>query len=66
MESQVIKPVVKLVGQDSNIYNLINLATKALQKAGQNAQAKEMTKKCFSADDYDYALCIIMEYCDVN
>ena len=60
------KPKCKLSGQDGNVFNLIGLARKALVKKGLNAEATEMTAKCFKAGSYGEALQIIMEYVDVS
>ncbi|WP_296619980.1 hypothetical protein [Marivirga sp.] len=61
-----MKPKCKLVGADGNIFNLIRLAKKALNKADQNIQANEMTARVYEAESYDAALQIIMEYVDVE
>lgn len=60
------KVKVKLTGQDSNIFNLVGIATKALRKAGQLEQAKELCDKAFEAGSYDEALNIIQQYVEVN
>lgn len=60
------KPKVKLVGQDSNVFNLIGICTRALKKEGMNAEAKELTTKCFASGSYHEAMAIMMEYCDVS
>lgn len=60
-----IKPKVELVGQDNNIYVLVGLCSRALKKAGQFDEAKEMQEKIFKASSYDNALCILMDYCDI-
>ena len=61
-----IKPRCKLIGEDGNIFNLMGLANRALEKVGQSANAKEMCKKCTKAHDYDEALRVIMEYVKVE
>ena len=62
-----VKPECKLVGQDGNIFNLGAIAARALKKAGQHVEAKEMVNRIFSkAGDYDEALSIIQEYVDVS
>lgn len=66
MENTTQKPEIQLSGQDGNIFNLIGIASKALRRAGQPDQAKEMTTKIFSSRSYDEAIQIIMEYCEVN
>lgn len=60
------KPQVQLTGQDGNVFNLVGIASKALRKAGQADQAKEMTDKVFKASSYDEALRIICEYVDAR
>lgn len=60
------KPAVQLSGQDGNVFNLIGLAKRAMERAGQRTQAQEMMKKCMSSKSYDEAIQTIMEYCDVT
>lgn len=61
------KPVVKLVGQDGNIFNLMGIASKELRKARQQEQADEMVNKITTeARSYDEALQIIMQYVEVE
>lgn len=58
------KPQCRLIGSDGNIFNLIGIAAKALTRNGQTKEADELTKRCLSADSYDQALQIILEYVD--
>jgi hypothetical protein len=60
------KVQVTLVGEDGNIFNLMGIASKAMKKAGQSEEAKEMTEKIFTSGSYDEALSIISQYCEVN
>lgn len=60
------KPIVKLVGQDGNVFNIIGLISSALKKAGMVSEAKEFTSKAFSSESYDAVLVLSMEYCDVR
>ena len=64
--SEQKKPVVKLVGQDGNIFNLLGLSSRALKQAGQPEQAKEMLGKVAQAKSYDEALQIICRYVDAR
>ncbi len=59
------KPTVSLVGQDSNIFHLIGLASKALKKAGLHDKAKEMTSKVFDSESYDEAIRLIANYVEI-
>lgn len=60
------KPRCKLIGEDGNIFNLVGLASRALRKAGQDKEAKEMQDKIFSAKSYAEALSIISDYVDIE
>ena len=61
-----LKPKVKLVGQDGNIYNLMGIAAEALEMANQKDKADEMIEKIMSSHSYYKALNIIREYCEVS
>lgn len=59
-----VKPVCKLVGSDGNIFNLLGIASRALKRAGQYDNAKEMSNRVFNSGSYYEALGIILEYVD--
>jgi hypothetical protein len=56
------KPKVQLVGKDGNVFNLIGICSKALKRAGQHEEAKELQNRVMSCGSYDEALCIMLEY----
>ena len=60
----MVKPKVKLVGTDGNVFAVIGRCARALKKAGQPDKAKEMTEAAFKAKSYDEALGVCMEYVD--
>ena len=60
------KPSVKLVGEDGNVFHLLGLCQRALRGVGQPDQAKELQERVFQCADYDAALRLMMEYCDVH
>ena len=60
------KPDCPLIGQDSNIYNLMGIASKTLKRNGMAEQAKEMCERITSSGDYNKALCIIGEYVNIT
>lgn len=64
MEGQVTRPVARLVGADSNIFNLLGIATRALRRAGQKDKEAELWTRVLSggAHSFDEALGIILEY----
>ena len=61
-----MKPIVKLLGQDGNVFNLIGLICCALQKAGQADKAKEFSNKAMHSESYDAVLALIGEYCEIE
>jgi len=61
-----MKPVCKLVGQDGNIFNLINIVSKVLKNNNLHDQAKEMTDRIFNSSSYNEALRIISEYVEIE
>ena len=60
------KPSCKLIGENGNIYNLMSIASRALRENGQSEQADEMFERITkTAESYEQALGIIMEYVEV-
>ena len=59
------KPKCKLIGEDGNIFNLMGIANRALKKAGQPKQAKEMLYAVNKCSIYNAALNKIGEYVEV-
>ena len=65
MESKT--PVkVQLSGTNGNTLSLLGTCTKALKRAGYNAEAEELTKLVFASGSYDEALQHMMSYVDVS
>ena len=60
-----MKPKAKLLGADSNVFNLLAIASASLKKAKLADQAKEMQNRVLGCGSFDEALCIIMEYVEV-
>ena len=58
------KPRAKLIGADSNIFNLMSIASRALKDAGRRDDATEMSNRVMSSSSFDEALAIITEYVD--
>jgi len=63
--SQQKKPRAKLIGANSNIFNLLGIASHALRKAGLDEQRREMGDRVMKSSSFDEALGIICEYVDV-
>lgn len=60
------KPNCPLIGQDSNIFNLMGIASRTLKDNGLNEEAKEMCFKITNSGSYDEALGIISEYVNIT
>jgi hypothetical protein len=56
------KPVVKLIGEDSNVFNLLGICTTALKRAGFPEKAAELKTKVMNAGSFDNALATMLEY----
>lgn len=56
---------VRLIGEDGNIFNLVGITSKALEKNGQRQESTEMKNKVFSSKSYEEALAIISDYVDI-
>ena len=62
MNKEIKKPECKLIGEDSNIFNLLARASRTLKDNGMQKEADEMWKRVTSSGSFDEALCIIGEY----
>ena len=60
------KPDCPLIGEDSNIFNLIGIAARTLRNNDMKAEAKEMSSRVMSAGSYEDALQIIGEYVNIT
>lgn len=60
------KPVVQLIGQDGNVFNLVGICSRALKKAGRFEEAKAMQERVFKAGSYSEALSIMGEYVEIR
>ncbi|MBQ8999230.1 MAG: hypothetical protein IJ086_11165 [Clostridium sp.] len=56
---------VELIGQDGNIFNLVAIASRALERNGQREAASEMQDKVYNSSSYDEALMIISDYVEI-
>lgn len=56
---------VKVVGEDSNIFNLLGLVTKELKRNGYRDLAKELPQQIFECKNYDKALTILDRYVEL-
>lgn len=63
--NKTIKPEVKLIGEDGNIFFIMAKCTKALTKSGQHEKGFELVSRVQFAKSYDEALRMIMEYVEI-
>ena len=59
------KPDCELIGKDGNIFNLVGIAARTLNRNGMSDEAKKMSSRVFASGDYNEALCIIGEYVNI-
>jgi hypothetical protein len=59
------KPPCELLGEDSNIFNLLNIATRTLERHQMREKAKEMEQQVYQCHSYSEALAIIMDYVEI-
>lgn len=60
------KPIVKSIGEDGNIFNLLAVARKAMIKNGFRYKTDEMVQRVLDSGSYTEALFIVMEYVEVE
>ncbi len=58
------KPRCKLIGRDSNVFNVIGLVRRRLIDAGRPDAASEFTDRATRAKSYDHVLQLVFEYVD--
>lgn len=60
------KPIVKLTGENGNVFNLIAICGTALKKVNQYDLAKKMQDEVFASKSYNEALAIMAKYCEIE
>ena len=61
-----IRPKMKLIGQDGNIFAIMGRASRLLKNAGQRDKAKEMCNRVMASKSYNAALAIVSEYVETE
>jgi hypothetical protein len=68
-----VKPTIKLLGEDGNIFNLLGIAKRRFRElnredpdAGWNDKWEEFLNKVQESKDYSLALAVFMEYFEVE
>ncbi|MBR2885366.1 MAG: hypothetical protein IKB93_11335 [Clostridia bacterium] len=65
MNKETKKPKCKLIGEDSNVFNLLARASRTLKDNGMQKEADEMRDRAKTSKSYDEVLCIIGEYVSI-
>ena len=60
------KPDCPLIGEDSNIFNLMAIASRTLKENGLTEQAREMRQRIEQSQSYHSALSIISNYVNIT
>lgn len=60
------KPDCPLIGEDSNIFNLMAIASNTLKEHGMREQASQMWQRIEQCKSYDSALSIISDYVNIT
>ena len=56
------KPEAAIIGANGNIFNLLSICIRALEKEGLHEQVKEMPTRVYASQSYEEALRILLEY----
>lgn len=56
------KPECPMIGADSNIFNILGIASRTLKRNGMADEAQEMRSRVTESGSYENALAVIMEY----
>ena len=65
-EQALQKPKMELLGQDGNIFGIMDRASRLLKQAGMKEQSNEMISCVTACGDYNKALNIISEYVETE
>ena len=65
-KAEKLKPDCALIGCDSNIFNLMGIASRTLKQNGMADETKEMCSRVTSSGSYCEALNIISEYVNIT
>ena len=66
MKGPLIKPTVKLVGEDGNAFSVMGRVKQSLRHAGADKKYIDKYLKETISGDYDHLLVVSMEYVEVE
>ena len=60
-------PKCKMIGEDGNVFAIINRVSRILKKAGLHEKEKEFKEKVFEhCKSYDAVLAVVLDYVEVE
>ncbi len=59
------RPVVQITEENGNIFSVLGNCKKELKKVAPQETVDEMSKRVLDAKDYDDAISIMEEYCEL-
>ena len=60
------KPIVKLLGEDGNVFAIIGAVSQGLRRAGLSKQAEDFQEKAKNSESYDAVLALVSSYVEVE
>ena len=66
MKGPLIKPTVKLIGEDGNAFSIMGRVKQSLRPAGADKEYVDKYLKDAISGDYDHLLVVSMEYVNVE
>lgn len=61
-----VRPTVRLVGTDGNVFAIIGRVRRALRDAGQEERATAFVARAWAAGSYDEVLALVLDYVDAR
>ena len=62
MNKEFKKVDAKIIGADSNVFNLLGICQRALKSNGYEVEARELYERVITCKNFDMALSIMQEY----
>lgn len=66
MEAELVRPSVKMLGEDGNAFFIIARCHRAAKKAGWTQEQWRKFSEEAKSGDYDHLLCTVLDYFNVD
>ena len=60
------RPIVKLIGEDGNAFNILGRCLRAARRAGWSKEQVDALLKAMTSGDYDHLLATAMKHFEVR